>query len=351
MLNRTISAIIAIGACVAVQAQGTCNIKGYMTADNGTRMVYLSRIDENGVQAVIDSAKVKKGKFTLKYKLKKGEPTLLYNITMGSTTAEVFVEPGTVEVNSNNGAVSVSGTAANDTYTQFKAIGSKECTAREAIKTRAEQLRFLIDNNASPVAPYAMEKVLVPGLSNAYAEQLVKSVSSELHSHPYYLSLRNTVLARDMREGNEMPDIVLPLRDGATKRLSDYRGKYILLDFWASWCGPCIKEMPHLQELYNETKANGDKFAIISFSLDTKAEAWNAAIEKHNIGYEGWTHASQLGGWQSQVARLLSINSIPRMILIDPEGRIISLNILGSEVTGKVKQILSGDLYYLDQEK
>ena len=165
-------------------------------------------------------------------------------------------------------------------------------------------------------------------------------------NHPYYRSFKNSVKARNLRVGAEMSDISLPLLSGEKKFLSDYRGRYVILDFWASWCGPCLREIPHLVELYNEFGSMTDKFALISFSVDDKEKAWKDAISSKNINKEHWVHASDLLAWGSPAARMLGVKAIPMIFLIDPEGRMISSSLRGEELVRRVRQIMSGDLYY-----
>ena len=386
MLQRFIITTTALLACIAIQAQGTCVIKGTiadLTMSNGeiVKKVYLARIDEHGNAIKKDSAEVVKGSYTFGREMQENEPVMLHKITgfAGSSGATFFLEPGEITIYTAKASLSgdskVAGTPTNEAYSKVttmfinamreghrkfaelreqngaewakSAEGRKALNriqADERIKGNAEIRKFLLENNASPMTPLAMQTLLLPGLNKAEAMQLLESVSSTLHSHPYYKALKNKVLAIGLKEGSPLPDIDLPLIDGTKRTISNYRGKYILLDFWASWCAPCIKEIPHLQELYEETKAQSDKFVIISYSLDNKKEAWESAIQKHGLDRNGWVHACDLAGTGSGTAKLLDIKAIPRMFLIDPEGRIISHSLHGNEALEKVKQLLGDHL-------
>ncbi len=393
MLQRFIITATTLLACMAIQAQGICVVKGTiadlkMSNGENVKKVYLTRIDEHGNPTKTDSTEVVDSKYTFEYTMQENEPVMLHKITgfIGSSGATFFLEPGEITIHTAKASLSgdskVAGTPTNEAYSivtqmfinamregqrRFAELKNQNGTewaksaegrkaynrvqAEERIKGNAEIQKFLLENNTSPMTPLAMQTLLLPDLDKTQALQLLQSVSSTLHSHPYYKALKNAVLAIDIKEGSPLPDIELPLIDGTEKTIGDYRGRYILLDFWASWCAPCIKEIPHLQKLYDETKAQSDKFVIISYSLDDKKGAWEGAIHKHGLNRDGWVHASDLAGTSSGTANLLGIKAIPKMFLIDPEGRIISQTLHGSEVLERVQQILSGDLYYLDQQE
>ncbi|MDI9358534.1 MAG: TlpA disulfide reductase family protein [Phycisphaerales bacterium] len=115
--------------------------------------------------------------------------------------------------------------------------------------------------------------------------------------------------------------------NGNPVSLSSFRGKYVLLDFWASWCGPCRMENPNVVEAYK--KFHSDKFTIIGVSLDKSKDAWKSAVTTDGIQ---WTQVSDLQFWRNAVAVLYNINSIPMNFLINPEGVIIAENLRGDEL-------------------
>lgn len=393
MLHRIIATIFSIITCFSVYAQDLCIINGNITdgrlANGKTiKKVFLTSTDEYGRKSIVAEAKVKKGSYTLKYKLPAETPVMQYTITGfdNDKGIKLFVEPGTITIKTLAASApcqsQINGTPTNDLYNEYKQItlaarervekeiealeqqygkewmnskeGKKEVKkieATERIKEEADRIRFLIDNNASPMTPLEMEHSVMPYLSSAYAEQMVKSVSTTLHTHPYYQSFRNAVLARNIKVGNETPDIAIPSCDGTTKRLKDYHGKYILLDFWASDCEKSMQARTNLKKLYEATKEQQDKFIIVSLSLDKDSKAWNNAINSYGINLDGWVQGIDPAGTESPNARLFGVESTPRMILIDPEGRAISLDIDSEEALMRVEQILEGDLYYLDQSK
>ena len=380
MLHRILSTIAVAFICIAASAQGVCVINGNIADGKKIKKVVLTRTDEFGKSVEVATAKVKKGKYTFKYKLAKDEPVLMYAIKgFGEgNDVEVFVEPGEVAVNTYSNMSSIAtGTPTNDLYLKYCATCNDDSIlpfakdilerkhgaewfatpegkdalnriARESIKIKANLLRMLIDNNASPMTPLMIERWL-PLLTPAYADQMVKTIHVDLQNHPYYLSLRNKVLANDMKVGNEVPDITLPLSSGEVKRLSDYRGKYVVLNFWANGCNKSDEMIAELKNLYEVVKENQDQFVIISFALESDAAAWKAALESNSMNAEGWLNACDLAGAASPAAKLFGVEKAPRIVLIEQEGRAVSLDMDIDEVVMRVEQILSGDLYYFDQ--
>ncbi len=135
--------------------------------------------------------------------------------------------------------------------------------------------------------------------------------------------------------GQEAPEIELTAPDGSSVALSSLQGKYVLIDFWASWCGPCRKENPKVVKMYNKYK---DKdFEIFGVSLDRDKDKWLAAIEKDGLG---WLHVSDLKFWQSEVVPLYRIEGIPMTILIDKKGKIIAKNLRGKALEDKLEEVL-----------
>jgi thiol-disulfide isomerase/thioredoxin len=152
-----------------------------------------------------------------------------------------------------------------------------------------------------------------------------------------------------MKVGNEVPDITLPLSSGEVKKLSDFRGKYVVLNFWANGCAKSDAVIAEMKNLYEVVKENQDQFVIISVALESDAAAWKAALQSNSMGGEGWLNACDLAGVASPAAKLFGVEKAPKIVLIEQEGRAVSLDMDVDEVVMRVEQILSGDLYYFDQ--
>ena len=133
------------------------------------------------------------------------------------------------------------------------------------------------------------------------------------------------------------PDIVLVSPNGKTVKLSKLKGKMVLIDFWASWCGPCRKENPNVVRLYNQYKAKG--FTVFSVSLDQDAEAWKKAIASDGLIWPN--HVSDLLGWQTPLVQLYGFEGIPHTVLIDKEGKIIGTGLRGESLEQKLKEQFS----------
>ncbi len=140
--------------------------------------------------------------------------------------------------------------------------------------------------------------------------------------------------AENFMPGGTAPDFTLPTPEGNDMKLSDLRGKVVLVDFWASWCGPCRRENPHVVQLYNKYKDKG--FDVLGVSLDKKRDAWEKAIKKDGLE---WHHVSDLRGWGNEVAKMYSVSSIPHTILLDQEGKIIARNFRSVELEEHLKEI------------
>jgi len=135
--------------------------------------------------------------------------------------------------------------------------------------------------------------------------------------------------------GDALPDIALKDTSGNELKLSSLRGKYVLVDFWASWCGPCRMENPNVVETFNKYKDKG--FTVYGVSLDSDKSRWIKAIKADGLS---WSHVSELKGWSSAVCQQFSVFSIPSNFLIDPQGKIVGMNLRGEDLQSTLASLV-----------
>ena len=142
--------------------------------------------------------------------------------------------------------------------------------------------------------------------------------------------------------GDQAPELAFPNPNGDIIKLSDLRGNVVLIDFWASWCGPCRMENPNVVRIYNAYKDKkytaGKGFEIYSVSLDQAKDRWIQAIEKDGLIWQ--SHVSDLKGWKAQGAAIYGVNSIPMTYLLDGEGKVIAKGLRGAQLEAALKSLL-----------
>lgn len=369
-----ITALIAAGAAAGAQTAKSFTVTGRVNKATPGSYVYL---ETNGQPArKLDSAKVEAGNtFTLRHNVADGGEVLVLNVGGGQKMA-LLVEGGeTLTVTADGyrmdaktgqmGKATVTGSNNMAYYEKLMALktdmdnrvtnwnkqvaaatekkDNKRIAQIEQEYTTAEQevvnkvKAMLPEMGTSLVSLFALNFINIDTDFATY-DTLAQRFAKENPNSPHARSLIGRVnRIKGVMVGSQAPEITLSDTTGTPVALSSLRGKYVLVDFWASWCGPCRMENPNVVRMYNKFKDKG--FAIYSVSLDQAKANWTKAIRNDNLT---WTHVSDLKFWQSAAAQQYGVQAIPATFLLDKEGKIIAKNLRGDALEQKLEEVLKG---------
>ena len=330
----------------------------------------------DGQPVVVATVPVEDGKFVIEGIAP--ETLGLYNITgFDNGSIQVFVEEGEIKVGPFDAAypvgAKVGGTPSNDIYQAYLDLNS-QCIKEAKARMKAAQavipdevkgdpvkemeytsptfyvnnihfkvafMDFIYQHLDSPVALYIIKFAMMPTFTTDVIQTFLDAVPYELRKYPIYKELINEVRAANLKVGSEAPDISGLTPEGQEVTLSDFRGKYVFIDFWASWCAPCRREIPHLKEALTYSD-NSDRLIVLSYSIDSKRADWVNCIAKNQLTHKNWVHISTLKGWNSEGAQLFSVKGVPFTALIDPEGNVVAFGLRGEEMVKRLKNIVDG---------
>ncbi len=359
-----VSLVLVFFSC---EQKGKYGIEGTVSSsDMEGKYVYLVKYNDEGIEKC-DSSMIKGEKFSFEGIQEIPE---LYFIQAESGEVlkkrAILLEPGKIIITISD-HMTVNGTQINDAYQQY-------LEEQAAIDKRLDEISEKVDKaQADSTITEEKEVELDNAYKNIYKEKKESYVKyfSENINNPlgaeefsvYGRRLDPEQLAVVLSKGNEafkaskvgmfyqerldavqktaigqkFTDIVSKDPSGKAVSLSDYagKGKYVLLDFWASWCPPCRKEMPMIVELYAKYKFK--KFEIVGYSLDHNAEAWTKGLENLNMT---WPQMSDINYWKSEPVKNYAVPGIPYTVLLDPSGAIIAKGLTGLELKNKLEEVL-----------
>jgi len=186
------------------------------------------------------------------------------------------------------------------------------------------------------LAPFIIQREIIYYLELQELDSLTNSLSPELANYQYTQNLTKRIaVLKTLQPGMAAPDFTQNDKDGNPIKLSDFKGKVVLVDFWASWCGPCRRANPTVVAMYK--KYNNKGFTVFGVSMDNNREKWLAAIEADGLT---WSQVSTLEGWANPVGKLYGVNSIPHAVLINRDGTIIKRGVNAEELNGILGDIL-----------
>lgn len=322
-------AVTALVALTLASCQETP--KGYVINGEVVGMpegkIYLKSF-RNKMFFDVDTAEVKDGKFTFKGEV---DQPLLFGLATENMDypVQLFVENTTmdVKIGDDGETITVQNSPVNAVFQE---------NADKVFEDGYDIDSLIAKYPDSPAAAFYLYRYFTYQLPLDDLKATRARISPALADCPYVKDLDGIIKQlENVQIGKTAPEFSLPDTAGVSVSLSDFRGKYVLLDFWASWCPPCRRENPNVVKAFNEYKDKN--FTIIGISLDKDKSKWLKAIADDNLT---WTHLSDLKYWDSEIPALYGVRGIPANVLLDPDGVIIAKNITDEDLHQKLKEVI-----------
>lgn len=292
-------------------------------------------------------AKITKGKFIIKGKMDQpGFKGLIFN--NAPPLVQLFLDNSNIKITGNKDALDKLIIMGSPSQDQFKIYTTaikpyEQFLLPDALydtvalnKIAGISENFVKKYPSSYVSPLAIIRLYQATQNGVKTEELYKLVPAQIQFSPLGNYVHQLIEESKINPiGSVISDFTQTDTAGIPVNISAYRGKYILLDFWASWCRPCRQENPNVVAAYEKFK--NKNFTIIGVSLDQNKKAWIDAIKMDGLN---WNHVSDLKGWGNQVASIFKVSSIPQNFLLDPQGRIIAKNLRGNVLESRLTVLL-----------
>ena len=352
----TVAAMAA--TCCVAQTPGYTITGTVENALDGDSVTLCEAI--RGELSPLERTVVKGGKFTFKGRQDEAVPRYITAKIAGrDQILDFFLENGNIAVSLGANKVSATGTPNNDVQERIRqdvdrAIADinqsyaylRDTTLTAEQRAAGEQrvrdceaayyatLKRCTKENISNIAGVSLFKQFYRDNTLEENDSLLRQVPAQFQNDRTIQTIRGRVEnGLKTKVGQKFTDFEMTDIEGAPARLSDFagKGKLVLVDFWASWCGPCVHEMPTIVEAYAKYKDRG--LEIVGVSLDEDADSWKQAVKRLKMT---WPQLSDLKGWRSTAAQRYAVNSIPHTVLIDAEGNIIDRNLRGPQLLARL---------------